>query len=155
MTTSFAMRLNRIMSYIYYNFFFVFTATDSRSDRQPQPGRARTEPFIAASPGWTSPVAATVAAPDATGQCCIIREYHRYNIIGTYPGLLPECTYKVYMIICWKVALLVSNSDELHIVGAIVGEVQYNIVGILKDGRFSLSLRRLNSGWETRVAGLL
>lgn len=53
----------------------MFTATDVRSDRQPQPRRSRTESFIAASSGWTTPITATITAPYATGQRLIIREY--------------------------------------------------------------------------------
>lgn len=64
------------VSYLFYYFSFSFSATDSWSDRWPQPGRAWTQPFITTSPGWTSPVATTVTAPNTTGQCFVIREYY-------------------------------------------------------------------------------
>lgn len=62
--------------YLFCYFSFSFTATDNWSDRQPQPGRTRTQPFVATSPGRTSPVATTVTAPNTTGQCFVIREYN-------------------------------------------------------------------------------
>lgn len=54
---------------------FFPAATDIRPDRQPQSRSARAEPFVAASSRRTTPVTATVATPDATGQRFLIREY--------------------------------------------------------------------------------
>jgi len=58
----------------YTRFVLSSAAADGRSDRQPQPRRARAEPFVAASAGRTSAIASTVAATDVAGQRVVIRE---------------------------------------------------------------------------------